>query len=113
MGVAQGHHAGAPPTGRAAVMAILVCCRTGPSCCLARTSFIRTINSTPAPSRYTMFSTTPFICASSVPQVSWVVPELLLTAAHSAVLLGSLHALRLPLATRNSSALIFLLLWTW
>ncbi|GLC70789.1 hypothetical protein PLESTF_001033400 [Pleodorina starrii] len=43
--------------------------------------------------------------------VSWVVPELLLTCAHSAVLLGSLVAMRFPLALRNSPALLFLLLW--
>ncbi|KXZ55558.1 hypothetical protein GPECTOR_2g1107 [Gonium pectorale] len=43
--------------------------------------------------------------------VSWVVPEVLLTAAHSGVLLGSAVAMRIPLATRNSTALLFLLLW--
>ncbi len=44
-------------------------------------------------------------------KVSWVVPEILLTAAHSAALLGSLVALRFPLALRSSLAALFLLLW--
>eukprot|EP00198_Chlamydomonas_reinhardtii_P006488 XP_001695824.1 predicted protein [Chlamydomonas reinhardtii] len=43
--------------------------------------------------------------------VSWVVPELALTAAHAGAMLAALHVMRFALATRNSAALIFLLLW--
>ncbi len=88
-------------------------CQQGPSRrqLHSRSSLGPAIPSTPAPSRCTFLMTA--VTCVPFPQISWVVPELLLTAAHAAVLLGSLHALRLPIATRNSSALIFLLLWTW
>ena len=40
-----------------------------------------------------------------------MVPELALTAAHAGAMLAALHVMRFALATRNSAALIFLLLW--
>ncbi|KAG2434113.1 hypothetical protein HXX76_007840 [Chlamydomonas incerta] len=43
--------------------------------------------------------------------VSWVVPELALTAAHAGLMLGALAVMRFALASRNSAAVVYLLLW--
>ena len=64
-----------------------------------------------------MFAPPPATCIPPAPpprhppQVSWVVPELVMLSLHSGLLVAAMAAFGFPLVTRNSAALVFLLLW--